>query len=185
MKKLSSGSSLIEVEKPKHAENLLKLTHFFQIPAKCFPHVSLNTSRGIIRCPDLAGVSEEEIVHEISMQQVTGTRRITVFRDGIRREKNTIVLTFNSAILPESLKIGFMNVGVDLYTSNPLRCNTCFKYGHEQKCHKNTSEALCKHCDEVANTHDSTSCKNTVKCASCGGEHVATSRTCPVWKRTK
>ena len=81
VKKLSSGSLLIEVE--KHAENLLKLTHFFQIPAKCSPHVSLNTSRGIIRCPDLAGVSEEEIVYELSMQQVTGARRITVFRDGI------------------------------------------------------------------------------------------------------
>ena len=113
VKKLSSGSLLIEVEKPKHAENLLKLTHFFQIPAKCSPHVSLNTSRGIIRCPDLAGVSEEEIVHELSMQQVTGARRITVFRDGIRRETNTIVLTFNSAILPKSLKFVYLNVGVD------------------------------------------------------------------------
>ena len=29
VKKLSSGSLFIEVEKPKHAENLLKLTHFF------------------------------------------------------------------------------------------------------------------------------------------------------------
>ena len=186
VKKLSSGSLLIEVEKPKHAENLLKLTHFFQIPAKCSPHVSLNTSRGIIRCPDLAGVSEEEIVHELSMQQVTGARRITVFRDGIRRETNTIVLTFNSAILPKSLKIGYLNVGVDLYIPNPLQCYNCFKYGHhERKCNKNTSKALCKHCGEVANTHDSTSCKNTVKCANCGGEHVATSRTCPVWKREK
>ena len=27
--------------------------------------------------------------------------------------------------------------------------------------------------------------KNTIKCANCGGEHVATSRTCPVWKREK
>ena len=186
VKKLSSGSLLIEIEKPKHAENLLKLTHFFQIPAKCSPHVSLNTSRGIIRCPDLAGVSEEEIVHELTMQQVTGARRITVFRDGIRRETNTIVLTFNSAILPKSLKIGYLNVGVDLYIPNPLQCYNCFKYGHhERKCNKNTSEALCKHCGEVANTHDSASCKNTVKCANCGGEHVATSRTCPVWKREK
>ena len=65
VKKLSSGSLLIEVEKPKHAENLMKIKHFFQIPAKCSPHVTLNTTRGIIRCPDLAGVSEEEIVLEL------------------------------------------------------------------------------------------------------------------------
>ena len=165
MKKLSSGSLLIEAEKPKHAGNLLNA--FLPNPAKCSPHVSLNTSRGIIRCTDLAGVSEEEIVYELSMQQFTGARSITVFRDGIRRETNTIVLTFNSAILPKSLKIGYLNVGVDLYIPNPLQCYTCFKYGHhKRKCNKNTSEALCKHCGEVANTHDSTSCKNTVKCAN-------------------
>ena len=62
VKKLNSGSLLVEVEKAKHAENLLKLFSFFDIPAKCYPHCSLNRSRGIIRCPDLAGVSEEEIV---------------------------------------------------------------------------------------------------------------------------
>ena len=124
VKKLSSGSLLIEVEKTKHAENLMKIKHFFQIPAKCSPHVTLNTKRGIIRCPDLASVSEEEIVLELSNQHVTAARRISVYRDGIRRETNTIVLTFNSAILPKSLKVGYLNVGVDLYIPNPLQCYT-------------------------------------------------------------
>ena len=114
VKKLSSGSLLIEVERPKHAENLMKFKQFFQIPAKCSPHGSLNTTRSIIRCPDLAGVSEAEIVEELSNQHVTAARRITVFRDGIKRETNTIVLTSNSAILPKSLKVGYLNVGVDL-----------------------------------------------------------------------
>ena len=186
VKKLSSGSLLIEVEKPKHAENLMKIKHFFQIPAKCSPHVTLNTTRGIIRCPDLAGVSEEEIVLELSNQHVTAARRISVYRDGIRRETNTIVLTFNSAILPKSLKVGYLNVGVDLYIPNPLQCYTCYKYGHhERRCQKTNSESLCRHCGEVANGHDSANCKNTVKCADCGGDHMATSRTCPVWKREK
>ena len=109
VKKLVSGALLVEVEKPKYAENL-KLNHFFQIPAKCSPHISLNTSRGIIRCPDLAGVTEVEIVQELAKQNVTGARRITVFRDGVKRETNTIVLTFNSAILPKPLKIGYLSV---------------------------------------------------------------------------
>ena len=43
-------------------------------------------------------------------------------------------------------------------------------------------ESLCRLCGEEANTHD---CKNKIKCANCGGEHVATSRTCPLWKREK
>ena len=186
VKKLSSGSLLVEVEKHKHAENLLKIKQFFQTPAKCSPHGTLNTSRGIIRCPDLSGVSEEEIVQELSNQHVSGARRITVYRDGIRRETNTIVLTFNTAILPKTLKIGYLNVGVDLYIPNPLQCYTCFKFGHhERRCNRNSSDALCRHCGEVGNTHESGSCKNTIKCANCGGEHAATSRTCPVWKREK
>ena len=126
VKKLISGALLVEVEKPKHAENLLKTSSFFRIPAKCSPHTSLNTSHGIIPCPDRVGVSEEEIVQELAKQNVTGARRITVYRDGIKRETNTIVFTFTSAILPKTLKVGYLNVGVDLYIPNPLQCCTCF-----------------------------------------------------------
>ena len=102
VKKLVSGALLVEVEKPKYAENLLKLNQFFQIPSKCSSHISLNTSRGIISCPNLAGVTEAEIVQELTRQNVTSARRITVLRDGVKRETNTIVLTFNSAILPKN-----------------------------------------------------------------------------------
>ena len=65
VKKLNSGALLVEVERPKHAENLMKITRFHQTPAKCTPHGNLNRSRGIIRCPNLAGISEEEIVDEL------------------------------------------------------------------------------------------------------------------------
>ena len=135
---------------------LWKIKQFFQTPAKCSPHGTLNTSRGIIRCPDLAGVYEEEIVHELSNQHVSGARRITVYRDGIRRETNTIVLTFNTAILPKTLKIGYLNVVVDLYIPIPPHCYTCFKFGHhERRCNRNSSDALCRHCGKVGNTHES------------------------------
>ena len=144
----------------------------------------MNTSRGIIPCPDLAGVNEEEIVQELAKQDVTGARRITVYRDGMKGETNTIVLTLNSAILPKTLKVGYLNVGVDLYIPNPLQCYTCFKYGHhERRCKRVTPEILCKHCGELGNTPDAANCTNKVKCVNCDGEHVATSGACPVWKR--
>ena len=44
---------------------------------------------------------------------------------------------------------------------------------------------MCKHCGELANTHDPSSCSNKIKCINCGEEHVATSRSCPVWKGEK
>ena len=47
VKKLRSGGLLVEIEKAVHAKTLLQIKHFFNIPAKCVPHTSLNTSKGI------------------------------------------------------------------------------------------------------------------------------------------
>ena len=186
VKKLNSGSLLIEVENAKHAENLLKLTRFFDIPAKCYPHTSLNTSRGIIRCPDLAGVSEEEIVLNLAEQNVTAARRITIFRDNVKRNTNTIVLTFNTSILPRVLKVGYLKVPVEMYIPNPLQCYACFKYGHhEKKCRLHGGDELCRRCAITGVTHDESRCTNDVKCVNCGEDHPSTSHSCKIWKRGK
>ena len=114
VKKLRTGGLLVEVEKPQHSKILLALKKFYNISAKCSAHSSLNSSRGIIRCPDLAGVQEEEIVSEHSSQGVIEARRICVYRDNVRRDTNTIILKFNTAILPKVLKIGYLKVPVDV-----------------------------------------------------------------------
>ena len=48
-------------------------------------------------------------------QGVTDVRRITVRRDGVTKLTNTYVLTFNSPNLLTVVKIGFMQVNVDVY----------------------------------------------------------------------
>ena len=55
----------------------MKIKHFFSMPAKCVAHTSLNTSKGIIHCPDLSDISEEEMATELADQNVTAARRIT------------------------------------------------------------------------------------------------------------
>ena len=186
VKKLNSGSLLVEVEKAKHAQNLLKLTRFFEIPSKCYPHTSLNTSKGIIRCPDLAGVTEEEIVANLASQNVTAARRITVFRDNVKRSTNTIVLTFNTSILPKWLKVGYLKVLVDMYIPNPLQCYACFKYGHhERSCKLYGGDELCRRCGITGVTHDESRCTNEIKCVNCGEAHPSTSRSCKIWKKEK
>ena len=186
VKKLNSGALLVEVEKTKHAENLLKMTRFFEIPCKCYPHTSLNTSRGIIRCPDLAGVTEEEIVSNLASQHVTAARRITVFRDNVKRNTNTIVLTFNTSILPKWLKVGYLKVLVDMYIPNPLQCYACFKYGHhERSCKLHAGGELCRRCGITGYTHDESKCPNPIKCVNCGEDHPSTSRACKIWKKEK
>ena len=157
----------MEVEKPQHSKNLLALKRFFDLPAKCTAHGALNSSRGVIRCPDLAGVDEEEIVTELSTQNVIEARRIRVFRDGVRRDTNTIVLKFKTAILPKTLKVGYMKVPVDLYIPNPLQCYRCFKFGHhERQCN---ADDHCKRCSANENeTHHSEPCTRSPKCLNCG-----------------
>ena len=158
-KKLKRGSLLVEVEKATHAQNLLKLQHFFNIPSKCTPNYSLNSSKGIIRCPDLADVSDDDITSELSNQNVRAARRIRVFRDGVRRPTNTIVLTFGTSILPKSLKVGYLGVAVDLYIPNPLQCYCCYKFGHHENRGKlDQGEDLCRRCGNSNVNHKSEVC---------------------------
>ena len=63
----------------------------------------------------------------------------------------TFILTFRNHILPQSIKAGYLNIPVDPYAPNPLRCFKCKKYGHGQKirCNKMT----CARCGQI--DHDS------------------------------
>ena len=112
-------------------------------------------------------------------------RRISVWRDGVKKSTNTIVLTFRTAILPKTLKIGYLNVGVDIYIPNPLQCYSCFRFGHhERKCRLGLSSKLCRRCGETANDHDE-NCTRKPKCINCSGEHISTSKACDFWKKEK
>ena len=135
-----------------HVESLFKLKQLFSIPALCKPHSSLNTSRVIISCPDLAEVSTEDI-DGLADQIVIQARRITKTRDGIKRETNTIIVTFQTTIVPKTLKVGYLKVPVDLYIPNPLQCYTCFKFGHhESRCNSGSDKKLCLRCAETLST---------------------------------
>ena len=43
---------------------------------------------------------------------------------------NTLILTFNSLKIPESLKICYLNILVSQFVPNSLRCYKCQKFGH-------------------------------------------------------
>ena len=48
-----SNQLLIEVSKKAHAENLLRAQTFHDLKVRVYPHTSLNSSKGVIRCPEL------------------------------------------------------------------------------------------------------------------------------------
>ena len=115
-----------------HAENLLRTQTFHNLKVRVHPHSSLNSSRGIIRCPDLRGCSEQEILDEMKYQGVTAVKRFRIKKDGLLKDTNTFVFTFNTPVLPPMIKIAFLRVNVEVYIPNPLRCFNCQQYGHHE-----------------------------------------------------
>ena len=122
IKRLRSGDLLIEVSRRTQAENLLKTKLFVDVPVQVTPHRSLNTSKGVIRCQDIKNCSDEEILDGLSSQNVSQLHRISVVREGERKPTGTFILTFNTPKPPKTLKIGYMQVRVEIYIPNPVRC---------------------------------------------------------------
>ena len=56
-----SNQLLIEVSKKAHAENLLRAQTFHDLKVRVYPHTSLNSSKGVIRGPELRNCGEDEI----------------------------------------------------------------------------------------------------------------------------
>ena len=77
---------------------------------------------------------------------------------------NTLILTFNTQKIPESLKVCYLNIPVSQFAPNPLRCYRCQKIDHvTSKCkHSET----CTKCSETG--HNDESCRKDFKCVNCG-----------------
>lgn len=181
VRRLRSGDILVEVSRPTQSENLLHTDTFVNVPVQVSPHRTLNSQKGVIRCNDIKECSDEEILSGLAGQHVTAIHRITVTRDGTRKSTGTFILTFNSPTLPAAVKVGYLNVKVNVYIPNPIRCFKCQRYGHF-KTNCNRAEA-CEKCGQDG--HTSEACANVAHCINCNGAHPANSKDCPKWNEEK
>ena len=181
VKKLQSGKLLVEVARRTQAENLLRLTDFAGVPITVSPHRGLNTSRGILRSRELASMKEEELADDLKNFNVINIQTIMTTKNGIRSPTNSVILTFNSSTLPQSLKAGYLNLKVEPYIPNPLRCFRCQRFGHHQKACKRVP--VCFKCG--SSEHDHTGCNGPLLCVSCGGDHAANFNKCPAWLKER
>ena len=144
IKRLRNGTFLVECDTKKQSDLLLKSQKLVDRPMTVSIHPTLNSSRGVIRCRELAGMSETDIRDELSEQRVILVKRIRRKEDGQDKDTNTLFLTFCNANLPKDIRIGYLRVKVDPFIPNPLRCFKCQKYGHgAQRC---SSAAVCPKC---------------------------------------
>lgn len=165
---------LIEVTKKSHAELLLKSTTFanLQVNIKVTPHRTLNTTKGVVRCRDLADLDEETIKCELADQKVTEVKRIYVEKG--TKATNTYIITFNCTKLPTSVKVGYIHVKVHPYIPNPLRCFRCQEYGHGAgRCSRP------ERCARCGGNHAGTTCSAEPSCLHCHLRHETSDRNCP------
>ena len=114
-------------------------------------HKTKNFCRGVIRCYELRGVSDDEIVDGLEKCGVVGAKRVRVKKGGEEMDTDTVILTFDGLDLPEKVPVGYTMVNVRMYIPNPMRCFTCHRYGHT-----------------------TASCRGTKTCGQCGGsDHVS------------
>ena len=82
IKRLMDGSFLVECGKRAQAQNLLRTNRFIDRPVRVSVHKTLNSSQGVIRCQDLANMTEVEIRDELKDQGVVGVNRVTLKKKG-------------------------------------------------------------------------------------------------------
>ena len=187
IKKLRNGEILIEFDKEAQSIKLLKttklnLTMDKVIPITLSPHYSLNTKKGVVRCPDIKDCSDEEIWEGPKDEGVKKLDRISVFRDGQRKPTGTFILIFQSQTLPKYIRVGYYRVAVSQLIPNSVTCYKGQKFGHTKfNCRKNE---VCTKCGQEDHT-DSQECKNEERCINCQGNHASNDKECPKWKEEK
>ena len=169
---LQRGDILAETTSKSQSDRVLSLKDLAGVPVVVTPHRSLNTSKGVIRCREIALCDKEEIVQELKSQGVTDATVITVKDGSSRKKTNTVILTFNTPTPPKYISAEYIRTKVELYIPNPLRCFNCQKFGHgKSNCKGRTT---CIQCGEVG--HNNTDCDKQERCANCKGCHSAASK---------
>ena len=105
---------------------------------------------------------------------ITDVQRIVVKRDNTEIKTNTLILTFNTPKIPDSLKIDYLNIPVSQYVPNYIRCYTCQRFGHvTSKCKHND---VCARCP--ATSHKDDTCTKEHKCVNCEENHASYNKKC-------
>lgn len=189
--KLRNGTIIIKTKNLSQASKLIKLSSLAPgIEVEVSEHNTLNYSKGVIYSNDLRGISENEILDELKPQNVGKVEKILKkSTEGILEETGLLVLTFNSTSLPSEIAVGYERVRIRTYIPLPLRCKSCYRYGHTAK--SCTNKKICPNCSQEFHLGESDEpCSLTKSCINCQDEnldpkHSAYDKKCPIFLREK
>ena len=178
IKRQFSGDIYLTCSKKSQSDNLLKCVLFGGVaPVAVTAHKSLNSSKGVVRNWELARTDPDEIKENVPM--ITDVQSIVIKRNNTEIKTNTLILTFNTPKIPDSLKICYLNIPVSQYVPNPIRCYKCQRFGHvTSKCKHNE---VCARCS--ATGHKDDTCTKEHKCFNCEENHASYNKKCSFYKR--
>lgn len=184
MAMLPSGSISIKTENIAQADKIIKLIQFPNgIKVTITENVKRNSCKGVIYAPELLSESDEDIVCYLKKENVVEVQRLTVNRDGVRKETGTFFITFGINVLPEFIYCGYMKYKIRQFIPSPTQCFACGKFWHTAKFCRNMKRCLC--CGEAEHLQNKEQrCENLKKCINCSKPHETLNRReCPEYKR--
>ena len=158
---------------------LLAATHVGKYAVHCYRPATdfFNVSWGVIHHVSLEEDLEElQAIITCDAFPVVKIVRLNKFTGGSKQPSTSVKLGFDGNSLPKFVQIDFVQVPVKPFVEPPLRCYRCQRAGHlASGC---TAAIRCLVC---AGNHTKDSCTaDKPSCANCGGDHIASSRSCRV-----
>ena len=182
VKELRSGAIQVEVSSLEQSSRLTKLQTLAGCRVKVTSNDFMNQSKGTIYYQNGPKFTDNEIVeaiNEVSEVKVTDIYRMKKKVDNVLTELPIYLLTFQSTVIPGSVKIGWTRCSVRLYFPRPRRCFKCQEFGHGIKTCR--SSTICMQCgtSEEDDVDHAVPCRLPAKCPNCNGPHAASSHDCP------
>lgn len=175
LKKINEGL-LVETTSNAQSKRLHRVDRLADFPVTVNPHVSLNSSKGVIYCRDLLNCSVTEIEENLKEKGVISVKRIQTRRDGILTDTPNLILTFNTPKLPKYINAAMYRLEIRPFIPSPIRCFRCQHFGHtSSRCNK---DEICI-CGKPK--HEDLACEPPV-CVNCNGNHFAQDKGCPKYK---
>lgn len=144
---------------------------------------SMRRKKGVIRQIPL-DMNNEEILKVLQEEnpecQVSSVNRLKKKVKGKDRkwcESQAVCVTFDSSVLPRSVKMWSTHIQVTSYIPHVCICYNCGLFGHiGSKCDR---QKVCLQCGQNHETKEGAICSNPKKCVNCGEEHSTLDPKCP------
>lgn len=176
VKKMRDGL-LVEVENEAQSRKLMSTSKFSNLAVTVGPHRTLNYCKGVVTCRDLLNCTTEEILENLKEEGVIDAKRITTKRSGEIQNTASLILTFDTPSLPESIKVAMYSLRVRRYIPAPSRCFRCQRYGHFASSCKGEQVCVCG-----KPPHEGQQCVFPFTCVNCRGNHISSSKNCPIYQ---